>query len=124
VSTSRLQWEAKTVGLAVILVYAFFKFSWAYRLYNYVAIMLGATPSAADKDTEEAQAHVRRTAHLFSAAGRHFNHGQRAFFFALGYLGWYAGPVVFLVSTAAVVVVIWRRRFASDSLRAVAGDAT
>ena len=123
VSTSRLQWEAKTVGLAVILVYAFFKFSWAYRLYNYVAIMLGATPSAADKDTEEAQRHVRRTARLFSAAGRHFNHGQRAFFFALGYLGWYAGPVVFLVSTAAVVVVIWRRQFASDSLRAVAGDA-
>src|SRR5436309_2466304 len=66
---------------------------------------------------------LAREQRLFSAAGRHFNHGQRAFFFALGYLGWYAGPVVFLVSTAAVVVVIWRRQFASDSLRAVAGDA-
>jgi uncharacterized membrane protein len=123
VLTSRLQWEAKTVGLAVILVYAFFKFAWAYRLYNYVAIMLGATPSAAEKETAEAERHVTRTARLFSTAGRHFNHGQRAFFFALGYLGWYAGPIVFLVATAAVVVVIWRRQFASDSLRAVAGDA-
>ena len=37
-------WEAKTIGLAVIFVYAFFKFAWSYRLYNYVAIMLGATP--------------------------------------------------------------------------------
>jgi uncharacterized membrane protein len=27
VSTSRLLWEAKTVGLAVILIYAFFKFA-------------------------------------------------------------------------------------------------
>lgn len=122
VSTSHLQWEAKTVGLAVILVYAFFKFAWGYRLYNYVAIMLGATPSFADKDTAEAQEHVTRTARLFSTAGRHFNHGQRAFFFALGYLGWYAGPAVFLLTTTAVVIVIWRRQFASDSLRAVAGD--
>jgi uncharacterized membrane protein len=85
--------------------------------------MLGATPGAAEQESHEAQTHVRRTARLFSAAGRHFNHGQRAFFFALGYLGWYAGPIVFLLTTAAVVVVIWRRQFASDSLRAIADDA-
>src|SRR6476646_1687086 len=120
VSTSRLLWEAKTVGLAVVLIYAFFKFAWSYRLYNYVAIMLGATPSAAEQESGEAQNHVTRTARLFSAAGRHFKHGQRAFSCALGYLGWYAGPIVFLVTTAAVVIVIWRRQFASDSLRAIA----
>ena len=26
------------------------------------------------------------------SAGRHFNRGQRAFFFALGYLGWFVSP--------------------------------
>src|SRR5215468_6726522 len=31
VSTSRLLWEAKVIGLAVIFVYAFFKFAWSYR---------------------------------------------------------------------------------------------
>jgi len=31
-------WEAKTIGLIVIFVYAFFKFAWSYRLFNYVAI--------------------------------------------------------------------------------------
>src|SRR6185437_617843 len=36
-----VQWEAKTIGLAVIFVYAFFKFAWSYRLYNYVAILVG-----------------------------------------------------------------------------------
>ena len=35
-----------------------------------------------------------RTTRLFEAAGRHFNRGQRAFFFALGYLGWFVSPWV------------------------------
>ena len=30
------------IGLAVIFVYAFFKFAWSYRLFNYAAILLGA----------------------------------------------------------------------------------
>ncbi len=116
---SRELWEAKTMGLVVVFAYAFFKFGWAYRLYNYVAILLGAMPFAADKDTPEAEAHVIKTARLFEAAGRHFNRGQRAFFFAIGYLGWFAGPVVLMVTTVAVVVALWRRQFASDALRAV-----
>src|SRR5262245_26831777 len=124
IETSRLLWETKAIGLTVIFVYAFFKFAWSYRLYNYVAILLGATPLPADKDTPEAEAHVLRTAGLFTTAGRHFNRGQRAFFFALGYLGWFAGPLVLIVTTT-IVVVMWWRQYRSDSLRAVAGsDAT
>jgi uncharacterized membrane protein len=65
---------------------------------------------------------VLRTARLFTTAGRHFNRGQRAFFFALGYLGWFAGPHVFLATTAIVVVVMWWRQFASDSRHAVADE--
>ena len=42
VKMTPVQWEAKTMGLAIIFVYAFFKFGWANRLYNYVAIMVGA----------------------------------------------------------------------------------
>ena len=34
VATSRVQWEAKTIGLVIIFAYAFFKFAWSYRLYN------------------------------------------------------------------------------------------
>jgi uncharacterized membrane protein len=120
IETSRGLWEVKAIGLTVIFVYAFFKFAWAYRLYNYVAILLGATPFATDKDTPEAEAHVLRTAGLFTTAGRHFNRGQRAFFFALGYLGWFAGPLVLIGTTTIVVVVMWWRQYKSDSLRAVA----
>jgi uncharacterized membrane protein len=120
IQTSRGLWEVKAMGLTVIFVYAFFKFAWSYRLYNYVAILLGATPLPENKDTAEAEIHVLRTARLFTTAGRHFNRGQRAFFFALGYLGWFAGPIVLMVSTAIVVVVMWWRQYKSDSLRAVA----
>jgi uncharacterized membrane protein len=119
VPTTRTLWEMKAVGLAVIFVYAFFKFGWSYRLFNYVAILLGATPPAEERDTPEAEAHVLRTTRLFAAAGRHFNHGQRAFFFALGYLGWFVSPIVLICSTAAVVLVMWWRQFGSDARRAM-----
>ncbi|MFY9734857.1 MAG: DUF599 domain-containing protein, partial [Rhodoplanes sp.] len=112
-------WEAKTVGLAVILVYGFFKFAWSYRLFNYVAIMLGAMPPMAEKDTPEAEIHVVRTARVFESAGRHFNRGQRAFFFALGYLGWFIHPVLLIAATAAVLTVMLVRQFASAPLRAL-----
>ena len=48
---SSAKWEIKAAGLILILVYAFFKFAWAYRLYNYVAIMLGAMPPATERTT-------------------------------------------------------------------------
>ena len=52
-------------------------------------------------------------------AAMHFNRGQRAFFFALGYLGWFVSPWVLFVTTAAVVIVTWRRQFASNAWRAM-----
>jgi uncharacterized membrane protein len=118
-SPSPTIWELKCVGLALIFVYAFFKFAWAYRLFNYVAILLGAMPPAEQRDTPQAEAHVIRTTRLFEAAGQHFNRGQRAFFFALGYLGWFVSPWVLFVTTALVVIVTWRRQFASNAWRAM-----
>jgi uncharacterized membrane protein len=118
-SPSPALWEIKCVGLILIFIYAFFKFAWAYRLFNYVAILLGAMPPAKLRDTPEAEAHVLRTTRLFEAAGRHFNRGQRAFFFALGYLGWFVSPWVLLVTTAMVVIVTWRRQFASNAWEAM-----
>ncbi len=116
---TRTQWEIKAVGLVIILIYAFFKFAWSYRLFNYVAILIGGMPPSSAAGTPEAEVHVRRTTRLFESAGRHFNRGQRALFFALGYLGWFAGPYAFMVATVATVIVMWRRQFASESRRAI-----
>ena len=56
---------------------------------------------------------------VITDAGRHFNRGQRAFFFALGYLGWFLGPLPLIATTAGILVVMWRRQFVSESRRAV-----
>ena len=121
VKSTASQWEAKTVGLAVIFVYAFVKFGWAYRLYNYVAIMVGATPPASQKDTAEAKDHAARVGRLCEVAGRYFNRGQRAFFFALAYLGWFISPWLLMATSVAVALVMWRRQFGSDSRHALIG---
>ena len=71
------------------------------------------------KGTPEAEAHVIRTTRLFESAGQHFNRGQRSFFFALGYLGWFVSPWVLFVTTAMVVIVTWRRQFASNAWKAM-----
>jgi uncharacterized membrane protein len=116
-----VEWEVKVMGLIIIFIYAFFKFAWSYRLYNYVAIMLGAAPPAAEKDSPEAKSFVTSTAAVITEAGRHFNRGQRAFFFALGYLGWFVGPLPLIATTAGILVVTWRRQFASEAGQAVRG---
>jgi uncharacterized membrane protein len=119
VNSSAGMWEVKCIGLALILIYAFFKFAWAYRLFNYVAILIGATPPASMADRPETELHVVRTTKMFGAAARHFNRGQRAFFFALGYLGWFISPWAFMLTTTAVVIVTWRRQFASNAWAAM-----
>ena len=71
------------------------------------------------RDTPHAQAYAARTAKLIESAGRHFNRGQRGFFLALGYLGWFLGPWVLMVTTAAVLFVIAHRQFASELREAI-----
>jgi uncharacterized membrane protein len=120
--TTPLMWELKVIGLAVIFVYAFFKFAWSYRLFNYMAIVLGAVPVLKDHNREEALAVARQAALMNVVAGKHFNRGQRAFFFSLAYLGWFLSAYLFMAATAGVLVVMWRRQFISDARLAVLGE--
>ncbi|HMN51772.1 MAG: DUF599 family protein [Xanthobacteraceae bacterium] len=113
--SSRTVFEVKVVGLLVIFVYAFFKFAWSYRLFNYVAIQIGATPPASSAKSKAARDHVERIARMITIAGRHFNRGQRAIFFALAYLGWFVSGYVLAFTTAAVLFVILMRQFGSTA---------
>ncbi|MFE1598091.1 DUF599 domain-containing protein [Methylobacterium sp. ID0610] len=116
--TTRTTWEFKVAGLALLFVYAFFKFAWAYRLFNYGAILIGAVPPRGS-DEETIRRAARRAARMNVVAGAHFNRGQRAWFFALAYLGWFVSPYVLFVTTLAVVYVMWQRQFASEACRAL-----
>ena len=115
-------WEVKVLGLTLMFVYAFFKFAWAYRLFNYAAIMMGTVPSGPHKSDPGVQDTVHRTASLHALAGRHFNRGQRALFFALGYLGWFVNGWVLFVTTAAVLVIMLNRQYGYDIRTLFDGD--
>jgi uncharacterized membrane protein len=112
---ARGAWEVKTLGITLIFAHAFFKFAWAYRLFNYTTILVGSTPPARDADTPHARRHALKCARMATLAGRHFNRGQRAFFFAIGYLGWYVNAYAFMAATFAIFLVILNRQLGGDS---------
>ncbi len=118
--TTRALWEFKVIGLAVIFGYAFFKFSWSYRLFNFATVLLGATPPLTGGDVAARRLVAWRTAQMNISAARHFSRGQRAFFFALAYIGWFVNPWLFMLTTAAIVFVMAKRQYASDASRAIA----
>ncbi len=121
---SRGLFELKIIGLLIIFGYAFFKFAWAYRLFNYAAIMIGATPMKSSPEVEKRRLMAQRAAQMSVVAGMHFTRGQRAFFFALAYLGWFLGPYLFFIATGAVLFVMWMRQYSSDARAAATMGGT
>lgn len=124
-ASSRLQWEVMSLGLLVIYAYAFFKFGWAYRLVNYSAMLLGATPDTGRDEaaSEEILAAARRAGAMNVVAGRQFNRGLRTLFMSIGYLAWIGGPAAQILVTLAVAAILVYRQFASPALAALkAGD--
>ena len=99
-----------------IYAYAFFKFGWSYRLFNYTSILIGAVPFAAEQESTEARLAIARATHMNVLAGHHFSLGQRAFFFSVGFLGWFASAWLFLAVTIVVVIALCRRQFAFPRL--------
>ena len=62
---------------------------------------------------------ANQAAEINITAAKSFNSGLRCVYFALGALGWLAGPLALLVTTIAVLAVTLRREFASGSRRAI-----
>lgn len=121
---ARPVFEVKVIGLILLLAYAFFKFGWSYRLFNYCSILIGAVPPHRDEATHAAEIEqaVRRAVKMNILAGKHFNAGLRGIFFSIGYLGWFVGPLVFVLSTLLLLCVLVRRQFFSAARRAVLTD--
>ncbi|WP_312861617.1 DUF599 domain-containing protein [Segnochrobactrum spirostomi] len=116
IGATRVLWELKGLGLVLIYAYAFFKFGWSYRLFNYTSILLGAVPPPDEVDTAEGRRALARVSEMAVNAGMHFNLGLRAFFLSIGYLGWFAGPIPFMAATALIILVLIRRQFWSNPI--------
>lgn len=118
-ATARAEIEVKVLILCTIYGYAFFKFGWAYRLFNYAAILIGTVPPPPFEDPAAAERAAERAAHMQIIAARHFNWGLRAFFFSIGFLGWFVGAWVFIASTTFILLVLLRRQYFSRAHDAV-----
>jgi len=114
IDPSPLLWDLKVLLLIVLFVYAFFKFTWAFRQYNYCLILLGSIPLP-DRITEESR-RIERTAIIATSTARHFNRGTRAYYFGLAALTWFVHPWLFVLTTVWVILVLFRREFRSRLL--------
>jgi uncharacterized membrane protein len=117
----RAAFELKVAGLTGLFGYAFFKFGWGYRLFNYCTILFGAIPMMqdADSDPESTRRAVERVIRMNVIAARNFNAGLRAIFLSIGYLGWFVSPYVFMVTSVFIIVVLIRRQFFSNARLAI-----
>ncbi|MDE2600213.1 MAG: DUF599 domain-containing protein [Rhodocyclaceae bacterium] len=117
--SARALWELRLVLLIFVFVFAYFKFTWALREFNLLSIMIGAAPDAkavlASDDRQESYA--QRMAAVNSMAGEEFNRGVRSYYFGLAALAWFIQPWLFIGVSTLVVVVLYRRDYASPLLR-------
>jgi uncharacterized membrane protein len=88
-TTSRAAFELKLVLLLGIFVFAFFKFTWALRQFNYTIAVVGAAPPCPIADGDLAPLADDASA-LMSLGVLNFNAGLRAYYFAFASLGWFA----------------------------------
>lgn len=120
--TSKAFFGLKLLLLLVILVFAFMKFTWAVRQYNYGIALIGSAPMPAAPLTvrEPSAEHI---ATVLSLAGVSFNGGLRAYYFALALLGWFIHPGVCILATAWVLLILLRRQYWSRTHAAIRRQA-
>lgn len=117
-------WEIKILFLISILIYAFFKFAWAFRLSHYSVILFGAMPLANDDTNREAALrHGQHAARLLDLVGQHANSGLRSFYYAFAALSWLFHPLLFMIAMTLVFVILMRREFISRAAEIISAAA-
>ncbi|MBP2292194.1 DUF599 domain-containing protein [Azospirillum rugosum] len=124
VRTSREFFELKMLLLVAIFTFGFFKFTWALRQYNYCCALIGSAPLPPVPEPERS-AMADTIAEAMTLAVTALNGGMRAYYFAMAALGWMLGPWVFMLGSAAVVIVLTRRQgfSATEKVIRVQADA-
>lgn len=116
--TTELVFDLKILLMLAIFVYAFFRFTWSMRQYTFGALLVGAAPEAQQFEAQglSREAFADKAGRVMGLAAETFNDGLRACYFAFAAVGWFLSPVAFLLATAGVIVVLYRREFHSDVL--------
>lgn len=110
--------EFKILLLIGIFVYAFFKFTWAIRQFNYFTAIVGSAPAPHAREPDREL--PKRMAMILSHAVWQINAGVRAYYFAFAVLGWLVHPLLFIGMTVLMVLVLVRRQLTSATAQAIA----
>lgn len=115
VPTTQFVWEIKLSLMIFLFVYAFFKFTWSLRQYNYLNVIIAGapTPSASPEIHEN---YAKWAAEVSNNAARHFGYGLRAYYYVMAVFAWFLGPQIFMAATSWVVWILYRREFRSKTL--------
>lgn len=105
--------ELKIIVVLAFMANALLKFVWSNRLFGYCSIMMAAVPN--DPTDPHGYHRAGQAAEVNITAARSFNRGLRAIYFALGALGWLAGPWALIATTIITTGILVRREFASVS---------
>lgn len=118
---TRAEWEIKLILLIFVFVYAFFKFTWSLRQYGFVTVMMGGAP-VMDSADSALKKEAERIARMGSMAAHNFNMGLRTYYFSIAVLAWFLHPILFMVASATIVFVLYRREFKSSTLKTLMNE--
>jgi uncharacterized membrane protein len=113
--------ELKMLVLVVMFVYAFFRFTWALRQFNYCCALVGSAPLPPIEEPRR-QRLASHIAGVLTLGITSFNGGLRAYYFAVAVLAWLLHPLLFIAVTLWILVILCRRQFLSRTYRAIAAE--
>jgi uncharacterized membrane protein len=118
---SVLLFDLKLILLLAIFVYAFFRFTWSMRQYTFGALLMASAPEAKQFEAQglSREAFANRAGKVVSFAAETFNDGLRAYYMSFAAVGWFFSPLTFMLGTAGVIYILFKREFHSDVLNAL-----
>lgn len=96
-------WMLKLLMVLCDLFVAFFSFSMSIRIFNHVGFMINVPLAMNQKSISPAHVAI----HL-NRGGRFYSLGMRAYYFAVPLLFWLFGPLLLLLSTVALIAVLYQ----------------
>jgi uncharacterized membrane protein len=119
VQTSVLIFDLKVLLMIGIFVFAFFRFSWSMRQYTFAALLIGSLPSPQDFESGkfDRESFAARASHMVGLAAETFNDGLRAYYMSFALMAWFFSSTAFMIATAVVVLILYKREFRSDVLQ-------
>ena len=121
--TSSQVFDLKLVLILVIMVFAFFRFTWSMRQYTFGALLVASAPEmsvfAAGQASREDFAD--RAGRVMGLAAESFNDGLRAYYFSFAAVAWFFSPWMLMLATLFVISILFRREFQSEMLAVLNG---